>query len=112
MSDWEDDEPQPAKMATHSYRNTNQNGGDWDDQSTSYQNTSRYSGNNDQQCDQITFTISKSNVGLVIGRGGSKIKELENRYSVKLNIGRCIFSLLRMSCLHRHFESKNSIHFW
>lgn len=91
MSDWDDDEPKPArKMATQSFRNSNQNG-DWDDESTSYQNTSRYSGNNDQQCDQITFAISKSNVGLVIGRGGSKIKELENRYNVKLNIGKCIF---------------------
>lgn len=108
MSDWDDDEPQPArKVATHTFRNSNQNGDDWDDESTSYQNTSRYSGNNgnnDQQYDQITFTISKSNVGLVIGRGGSKIKELENRYSVKLNISKCIIFLLRMRCFHRHIE--------
>lgn len=93
MSDWEDEEPQSARnTAPVSAQHRNQNGGgDWDDEPTSHQDRNhdraRYSGNHDQQSDQITFTINKSNVGLVIGRGGSKIKELERTYNVKLEIG-------------------------
>lgn len=37
---------------------------------------------------QLTFSVSQTAVGLVIGRGGSNIKDLEQRFRVKVNIGK------------------------
>lgn len=37
--------------------------------------------------EQLTFTVNQSAVGLVIGRGGSTIKDLQQNYNVKVNIG-------------------------
>lgn len=41
--------------------------------------------------DAITFEVIHSNVGMVIGRGGSKIREIEERFQVKLSIGKHFF---------------------
>lgn len=95
MSDWDDDEPQsaPTKPPPRAQYNTQYDNG-WNDEPASFQQNRRSSGNNvghyndddDQQSDQISFAIGKKDVGLVIGRGGSKIKELERKYNVRLEI--------------------------
>lgn len=38
--------------------------------------------------EQLTFSVSQSSVGLVIGRGGANIKDLEQKFRVKVNIGK------------------------
>lgn len=38
--------------------------------------------------EQLTFTVSQTSVGLVIGRGGANIKDLEQKFRVKVNIGK------------------------
>lgn len=43
------------------------------------------------QEDKLSFTVNKSSVGGIIGRGGSKIKEIELTFGVKLNIGELNF---------------------
>lgn len=39
--------------------------------------------------DSSSMNVDRNNVGLVIGRGGSTIKEIEHRYRVRVNIGKC-----------------------
>lgn len=107
MSDWEDDDrnvkSQP-KPPTVKYNVPADDG--WDDEPVSKRNDDYSSrrrdqsrdngqsrnqymgGGNDDGDDQMSFNIKKSNVGLVIGRGGSKIKELQERFHVRLNIGK------------------------
>lgn len=110
MSDWEDDDydSKPKMAPPAPVRRAVQQDDDWDDGSTnktnrndrhershsSQRDSSRQRSNNnymdcnDDQGDQIAFTVNKSSVGSIIGRGGSKIKELEQRFHVKLNIGK------------------------
>lgn len=106
MSDWgeEDNEPKPKLTPATNKRVVSQDD-DWDegpsnqyekhgrDRSTHRGSEGKRSNNNymsssDVQEDQLTFTVSKSSVGMIIGRGGSKIKELEQNFNVKLNIGK------------------------
>lgn len=49
--------------------------------------------------EQVTFSVGKNSVGLVIGRGGSNIKDLEQKFRVKVNIGKII--------IYRAQEEKN-----
>lgn len=104
MSDWEDegwnDKPKPMPASA---QNDRRGRDDWDEEPMAKRHDDNYarkpefrrSDNNHMDMDggggggdQISFTISKSNVGMVIGRGGSKIKELEQRFQVRLNIGK------------------------
>lgn len=95
MSDWEDDDRTTVKQAPKQQHHHHDDG--WNDEPPS--NNRNYSrpdnqttnnnyrdGDNDGD-NGVTFTVPKSNVGLIIGRGGSKIKELKQRYSVSLKIG-------------------------
>lgn len=107
MSDWENDDdwanppPKPPPVArTQNYAD------EWDDGPTqnasiqherdhsSSRNSDRRSNhsqrdrNDRREDEELVFTVNKSNVGLVIGRGGSKIKELEQNFHVRLNIGK------------------------
>lgn len=103
MSDWDDDEwnEKPQKIPALAQYAAKRNDDDWGEEPKAKQHVDNYSRNGDNRRssnaymdagndggDQLSFTINKSNVGLVIGRGGSKIKELEQRYHVKLNIGK------------------------
>lgn len=51
-------------------------------------NNNNNNSNMDGNGEQLTFTVSQTSVGLVIGRGGSNIKDLEQKYRVKVNIGK------------------------
>lgn len=114
MSDWEDDEwnSKPKMAASAPVRRSVQQDNDWDDgpsqtakrnerhersrssrrDSDGSRSNNNYMDLSDGQGDQVTFTVSKSSVGSIIGRGGSKIKELESRFHVKLNIGELFIS--------------------
>ncbi|XP_031637744.1 probable ATP-dependent RNA helicase DDX43 [Contarinia nasturtii] len=107
MSDWED-EPTLPQITTK--RVVRQQYDDDDDEwngplSESVQPNSRHekcrssnrsfdhqrqSINNYMDCDgqeeQTLFTVNKSSVGIIIGRGGSKINEIQSKYGVRLNI--------------------------
>lgn len=51
---------------------------------------SNYNNNNnsmDGNGEQLTFSVSQTVVGLVIGRGGSNIKDLEQKFNIRVNIG-------------------------
>lgn len=108
MSDWEDDEPTvPAvnfnstagsknPFAAHGHDNrrremNNRNG--WDEREQSGDRRNRNESNDRRRNDRfdggetISFEIEHSNVGMVIGRGGCKIKEIQEKYNVHLNIG-------------------------
>lgn len=95
MSDW-DDECEPASKPASKPVSSNfkrQNNDDWDDEPTMMPERNRRSNNNytDHKSsggEQIDVGVSQSSVGLIIGRGGSKIKELEQRYNVSLRIGK------------------------
>lgn len=84
--------------------------GDWDDgdncmavsNSSQPQNVQGFDKTDDQwgaepmkSEDAITFEVDHSNVGMVIGRGGSKIREIEEKFQVKLSIGK---SFSRFHC--------------
>lgn len=45
-------------------------------------------GQSNESSNSRTIEIDSSNVGLIIGRGGAKIKELEEKFKVNLKIGR------------------------
>lgn len=119
MSDWEDEDysvkPKMAAPAPVRYTTQQQNYDDWDvepsNKTNRHDNHSRssssnrdsggkrsnYNNNNYNNLDcsdggqenQVAFTVGKSSVGTIIGRGGSKIRDLETQYHVKLNIGKC-----------------------
>lgn len=109
MSDWEDDDRNDKPRPHPSMAKYNIPADDgWDEEPVSKRNddyssrkrdqsrdngrsNNRYMDGNDNGGDQMSFTINKSNVGLVIGRGGSKIKELEQTFHVRLNIGKAFF---------------------
>lgn len=111
MSDWEDDDwnskpktgPAPlVKSYANEYDNnewgdganhTVRHGRDRsvnrsDHDSGNKRRNNNYMDSSNGQDERLSFTINKSNVGLVIGRGGSKIKELEQTFGVRLNIGK------------------------
>lgn len=83
MGDWDDDWDDKPKGTKHE---ANQNpfrarhNDDWNN------NPDRHASNN--AGDQISFEIDRSHVGMVIGKGGSKIKEIENHFNVNLKIGK------------------------
>lgn len=76
MSDWEDDN---CMAICNNYQSVNETDGKNEAGWNEPQST-----NSD---DAISFEIAQSNVGMVIGRGGSKIREIEEKYQVKLQIG-------------------------
>lgn len=105
MSDWEDEEPSAAFQNYSGSTNSissrggdnhrsdynNRNGRNGRDQSGDRHNrgqsndrwrNDRYDGG-----DAISFEIDHRHVGMVIGRGGCKIKEIQEKYNVNLNIG-------------------------
>lgn len=47
-----------------------------------------YGNNRGEGSSKTVIEIDPSEVGIVIGRGGCKIKELQNKYNVTLNIGK------------------------
>lgn len=51
------------------------------------QQSNRYGSDANTNDDGITFEIEQSNVGAVIGRGGSNIREVEQKFNVNLKIG-------------------------
>lgn len=59
-----------------------------DDRRDSSRNRENRRSNMDSNGEQLTFTVGQSSVGLVIGRGGSNIRDLEQKYGVKVNIGK------------------------
>lgn len=113
MSDWEDDDfdskpkvTMPPLVNTKKYNND-----EWDDEPTSHNDQSgrHYNSNRSDrgsdkrqnnnymdsgQDEQMSFTVNKSNVGLIIGRGGSKIKDLQQKHRVHLDIGKKIYFFL------------------
>lgn len=124
MSDWEDDDwanPKSNAPVVSTRSNAN-NANDWDDgqarnssnhherrerDHSSNRNSdgrSNYSqrDRNDGQDEEVAFAINKSNVGLVIGRGGSKIKELEQKFHVRLNIGMSDILFFFIAAIHSH----------
>lgn len=106
MSDWDDDDWNAKQNSTASVAKHNKSVDDgWDDEPAPKRNDDRSfrkkENTQSNSChmnaddgDQTTFTIKKSNVGMVIGRGGSKIKELEQRFQVKLDIGKYFKEIL------------------
>lgn len=112
MSDWEDDEPTVAAVNFNSVagsanqfapngndnrRRDFNNRNDWGDRDQSGDRNNRGQSNDRRRNDRfdggeaISFEIDQSNVGLVIGRGGSKIKMIQEKYNVNLNIGEFLF---------------------
>lgn len=37
--------------------------------------------------DSLVFEVESTHIGMVIGRGGSKIKEIQEKFNVHMNIG-------------------------
>lgn len=109
MSDWEDDEPAVAAVNFNSVagsanpfasngndnrRRDFNNRNEWGNRDQSGDRHNRGQSNDGRRNDRfdggeaISFEIDQSNVGLVIGRGGSKIKMIQEKYNVNLNIGK------------------------
>lgn len=63
-------------------------GGSGGDRQRFQSDRNRDSGQSNGQSDSRIIEIDQSNVGLIIGRGGSKIKELEEKFRVVLKIGK------------------------
>lgn len=63
-------------------------GGGGGDRQRFQSDRNRDSGQSNGQSDSRVIEIDHSNVGLIIGRGGSKIKELEEKFRVVLRIGK------------------------
>lgn len=110
MSDWEDEDttPKPKVAAPALFRYAAKKDDDWEDEPTSKptnyhekhersrssqrgtdgkRSNNNYMDCSDGQEDQISFTVGKSSIGTIIGRGGCKIKELQHQFRVKLDIG-------------------------
>lgn len=109
MSDWEDDEPSVPvavnfnsvagsanSFASHGHDNrrrdcNNRNGWEGRDQSGDRhraQSNDRRRNDRFDGGETIIFEIDQKHVGMVIGRGGCKIKEIQDKYNVNLNIGK------------------------
>lgn len=58
-------------------------------------NSDRRNRSTQQGTESKSIQIDSSAVGLVIGRGGARIREIENNHSVKLNIGKYNISIWR-----------------
>lgn len=67
----------------------NNNGRDGGDQQRS--NSQAHGGSNPSS-DSRTIEVDHSNVGLIIGRSGAKIRELEEKFKVVLRIGKLLIS--------------------
>lgn len=96
MSDWEDDQPVNTNAtAQNSIYNNNQNiksyaptTDEWDT-SEPRQNSSRasYASNYRDDNGDRSFELDQRFVGIVIGRGGSNIRDVEQRFNVRMKIG-------------------------
>lgn len=86
MSNWDDDQPlyqSPRASIVGMHENKigkQQQVHDW---ASKNQNAS-----NDLKSDAISFEIDQNRIGLLIGKGGSTIKEIKQRFSVDVEIGR------------------------
>lgn len=108
MSDWDDEEwnaktkmaAPPPPLPSKQRASFQQQNDDWDDEpnrqrshnshraeSDGRQYNNNYDDSSDGQEDQVTFGVGKSSVGAIIGRQGSKIKELQEQFHVRINIG-------------------------
>lgn len=111
MSDWEDDEPSvPVAVNFNSVagsanslsphgndnrrREFNNRSDGWGGRNQSGDRQNRGQSNDRRRNerfdggDEISFEIDHRHVGMVIGRGGCKIKEIQEKYNVNLNIGK------------------------
>lgn len=88
MSDWEDDVPSPQYSRDFNSRN------EWNGRDQSSDRHGPTQSNDQRRNDRfdggeaISFEIDQKHVGMVIGRGGCKIKEIQEKYNVNLNIGK------------------------
>lgn len=78
MDDWDDEEPtfQPPKPK---FAGRQQADDDW--------GQNKQNASTDGKFDDISFEIDRNRVGLVIGKGGSTIKDIEQRFNVSMKIG-------------------------
>lgn len=104
MSDWEDEEATPvAKVQKYNrFNNERKNDDEWESDHGSEpqrSNNNRHSMDDAQNgANGTAFDVDPRNVGLVIGRAGATIREIERKFNVKLQIG--IF-------LHRKIKNIN-----
>lgn len=95
MSDWEDEQPlntnAPAQNnnMVHNVKKYAPKADDWD-ASEHRQNSSRanYASNNKDDHGDRSFELDQRHVGIVIGRGGSNIRDVEQRFNVRMKIGK------------------------
>lgn len=82
MSDWEDDDNSghAPMVQKSSYNDRNMMSNDNWDETPAKQYSS--------QAACRSFQVDKRHVGIVIGRGGANIREVEQRFNVKMKIGR------------------------
>lgn len=90
MSDWEDEETvvemKPKAMPQQNNPNewnANQSNDGW----AADQNENFMAVDNGGS-DTISFEIEQNEVGMVIGRGGARCREIEEKFSIKLKIGK------------------------
>lgn len=94
MSDWEDDQPVKTNATTqnnntaYNIKKYAPNTDAWDT-SDPRQNSSRasYASSNKDDNGDRSFELDQRYVGIVIGRGGSNIREVEQRFNVRMKIG-------------------------
>lgn len=93
MGDWDDDNCMVVcnNIQSNNVQVTEDAGNDWGNEPNPKSMDSN---------DAISFEIDQSNVGMVIGKGGSKIREIEGRFAVQLQIGKFV-SFLAMP---QHFD--------
>lgn len=80
MSDWEDEE-QVVAVNRFSAPSAAQEADEWNGNFAGPEKSATAN-------DAISFEIDSGSVGMVIGRGGAKIREIEEKFQVNLNIGK------------------------
>lgn len=91
MSDWDDidSDPKPNTVSypnyNDKYQKSNNNDDGWGEDG---QSQNRFSRQDTRSSDGISFEVGKQHVGMVIGRRGATIKDIEQRFNVTLKIGK------------------------
>lgn len=104
MSDWEDeDSSSTTKLTSHTAakfnKYDNRNGSNKDDDDDGWGDSNdvrpremaRDRNDNDRSTnDGCSFEVERQHVGLVIGRSGATVREIQDRFNVNLKIGKLV----------------------
>ena len=93
MSDWDDDNTTPV-YSSYNADSRHTSSSRWDNQERRDDGGSRNRddrngfSNSDGSQQTLTIEVAKNKVGMVIGRGGSTVREIQDRFNVNVNIGK------------------------